>query len=113
MGTCGTKSQTEEDQLAASREIEMELKEMRREQERKIKLLLLGTGDSGKSTFAKQMRIMHKGFSKLEYEKHRVRYPLTFLLVIVDDLPRVRSLAVFSAEHPPRQLSVNDAKDIE
>jgi len=72
MGNClSFHSPKEEDQLAASREIEQELKQARRDQERKIKLLLLGTGDSGKSTFAKQLRVLHKAFSKSEYEKHR------------------------------------------
>jgi len=35
-----------------------------------MKLLLLGTGDAGKSTFAKQMKVIHKdGFTKPELEK--------------------------------------------
>jgi len=35
-----------------------------------MKLLLLGTGDAGKSTFAKQMKVIHKdGFTKVELEK--------------------------------------------
>jgi len=39
-------------------------------QAQKMKLLLLGTGDAGKSTFAKQMKVIHKdGFAKPELEK--------------------------------------------
>jgi len=37
-----------------------------------MKLLLLGTGDAGKSTFAKQMKVIHKeGFTKPELEKFK------------------------------------------
>jgi len=42
----------------------------RRSTEYKVKLLLLGTGDSGKSTFVKQMKVIHKdGFSNAEVMK--------------------------------------------
>jgi len=37
----------------------------------KVRLLLLGTGDSGKSTFCKQMKVLYKdGFTKSELEKY-------------------------------------------
>jgi len=37
-----------------------------------MKLLLLGTGDAGKSTFAKQMKVIHReGFTKPELEKFK------------------------------------------
>jgi len=46
------------------------LKDDRKNQAQKMKLLLLGTGDAGKSTFAKQMKVIHKdGFAKPELEK--------------------------------------------
>jgi GTPase SAR1 family protein len=36
-----------------------------------MRLLLLGTGDAGKSTFSKQMKVIHKsGFTKAELEKY-------------------------------------------
>lgn len=41
------------------REIERQLMKDKMELRREIKLILLGTGDSGKSTFIKQMRIIH------------------------------------------------------
>lgn len=51
--------------------IEKKLKDDRKKLANKIKLLLLGTGDSGKSTFCKQMRILYReGFSKSELEKY-------------------------------------------
>jgi len=53
-----------------SKQIESLINKERRATEAKVKLLLLGTGDSGKSTFLKQMKIIHKdGFSTSEVKK--------------------------------------------
>ena len=43
------------------------MKESKKQIEREVKLLLLGAGDSGKSTFVKQMKLLHtNGYSKEE-----------------------------------------------
>lgn len=58
-------------------EIERQIRRDRRDARRELKLLLLGTGESGKSTFIKQMRIIHgqgyseddrRGYSKLVFQ---------------------------------------------
>ncbi|RWS21550.1 heterotrimeric GTP-binding protein alpha subunit G-alpha-q-like protein [Leptotrombidium deliense] len=52
------------EQRRLNQRIESELRRNKREMRREIKLLLLGTGESGKSTFIRQMRIIHgTGFS--------------------------------------------------
>ncbi|KAE8632033.1 hypothetical protein XENTR_v10001401 [Xenopus tropicalis] len=60
-------SEEETTALTVNREIERILKLQKERSRGEIKVLLLGTGESGKSTFIKQMRIIHgAGFSEQE-----------------------------------------------
>ncbi|KAJ3195236.1 SWI SNF, matrix associated, actin dependent regulator of chromatin, sub d, member 1 [Irineochytrium annulatum] len=66
MGNCGS---TEEDRKASqvSKSIDKSIKEDERNKEFAIKLLLLGSGESGKSTVLKQFKLIHGvGFSDSE-----------------------------------------------
>jgi len=49
------------EQAKTNKEISKALKEERKVREEEIRLLLLGAGESGKSTIAKQMKIIHMG----------------------------------------------------
>jgi len=72
MGLCIQAERTESEEIAnkRSKNIDAVLHKERRATESKVKLLLLGTGDSGKSTFVKQMKVIHKdGFSNAEVMK--------------------------------------------
>eukprot|EP01091_Cochliopodium_minus_P000200 TRINITY_DN10222_c0_g1_i1.p1 TRINITY_DN10222_c0_g1~~TRINITY_DN10222_c0_g1_i1.p1 ORF type:complete len:348 (+),score=119.40 TRINITY_DN10222_c0_g1_i1:132-1175(+) len=65
MGLCGGKVVGEQD--IKNQEITKQLTNDKKKQEREIKMLLLGAGESGKSTFAKQMKLIHmKGFNNEE-----------------------------------------------
>eukprot|EP00984_Skeletonema_dohrnii_P018617 scaffold8726_cov84-Skeletonema_dohrnii-CCMP3373.AAC.2 len=67
MGCCGGASSPDEvatpspsvGASAESRTIDNQLKRMRHEEEGKIKMLLLGAGEGGKSTILKQMRLLY------------------------------------------------------
>ena len=65
--TCCCRSEDERIQAKISKEIEKDLRRNKKARRKEIKLLLLGTGESGKSTFIKQMRIIHgDGFQESE-----------------------------------------------
>ncbi|XP_051550216.1 guanine nucleotide-binding protein subunit alpha-11-like isoform X2 [Myxocyprinus asiaticus] len=58
-------SEDERNAIAIHYEIKRILAEQKKRERREIKVLLLGTGESGKTTFIKQMRIIHgKGYSE-------------------------------------------------
>ncbi|XP_028827663.1 guanine nucleotide-binding protein subunit alpha-14-like [Denticeps clupeoides] len=75
MGDCCL-SADDAESLRIHREIERQLTRDKKDSSRELKLLLLGTGESGKSTFIKQMRIIHGAGYSEEDSKHYI--PLVF-----------------------------------
>lgn len=55
------------------KQIEADIREEKDKMQRRIKILLLGCGEAGKSTFIKQMRIIHTGAPAPEEEDERRR----------------------------------------
>ena len=74
MGACGSKLTPEQrEQRARSKALERRMSIDNMSEEQKIKLLLLGAGESGKSTIFKQMRILYGDEMKDDERKNFVK----------------------------------------
>jgi len=72
MGCSESKTEETKDQEKRNKEIDRAIRKYKTDIMGEIKLLLLGTGESGKSTISKQMRILHTdGFSQAELQSYR------------------------------------------
>jgi len=60
-GTVEEPDEQTRDSVRINKQIEDELNKERKKNKNRIKILLLGCGEAGKSTFIKQMRIIHSG----------------------------------------------------
>ncbi|XP_023210029.1 guanine nucleotide-binding protein G(i) subunit alpha-like isoform X2 [Centruroides sculpturatus] len=70
---CAVSSSADKEAVERSKKIDKDLRADGERQAREAKLLLLGAGESGKSTIAKQMKIIHEsGYSKEECLKYRL-----------------------------------------
>ncbi|KAI1716189.1 g-protein alpha subunit domain-containing protein [Ditylenchus destructor] len=75
--------------------IELELRRDRAEEKRIVKILLLGSADSGKSTIAKQMRILHtNGFNETELINYRYMIHTNFIVAYHHVAKGVQSLRI-------------------
>ncbi|KAL2137249.1 hypothetical protein VTI74DRAFT_6460 [Chaetomium olivicolor] len=72
MGLCMSTSGAESESRKRSNKIDKELEEDSKRLRKECKILLLGSGESGKSTIVKQMKIIHlKGYSAEELASYR------------------------------------------
>ncbi|ELW49657.1 Guanine nucleotide-binding protein G(z) subunit alpha [Tupaia chinensis] len=97
----GCRQSSEENEAARrSRRIDRHLRSESQRQRREIKLLLLGTSNSGKSTIVKQMKIIHSGGFNLEACKE---YKPLIIYNAIDSLTRIiRALAALKIDfHNP------------
>jgi len=77
MGACGSSlSDEEKDQMKKSKAIDAENLQAFQQEQDKIKLLLLGAGESGKSTIFKQMKVLYG--SELRDEERRSITPVVY-----------------------------------
>ncbi|KAI1434529.1 G protein alpha subunit [Xylaria sp. CBS 124048] len=72
MGACMSSNKEDEEQKKRSQAIDRALDEDSKRLRRECKILLLGSGESGKSTIVKQMKIIHlRGYSEEELYNYR------------------------------------------
>lgn len=103
-----------EDDKRRHREAEKSLREAKARLAKQVKVLLLGSGDSGKSTILKQMRLIHRvPFSSQEVESYRqlvfnnLTHGLKYLIDAMEDM----ELTV-SPENEDYVQLITDAPDI-
>ncbi|KAK5851564.1 hypothetical protein PBY51_023110 [Eleginops maclovinus] len=87
-------SEDEKENFRVHKEIERQLRRDKDKSHSEVKLLLLGTGESGKSTFIKQMRIIHgsgyseadrRGFTRLVFQNI-----ITAMQALIDAMKTLR-----------------------
>src|SRR5882724_5642890 len=81
MGQClGLEYSEQRKSEMKSKEIDKQISESEKEDQNIIKILILGTGESGKSTLVKQMKIIHnEGYTKQEMMNFRVSLDILFI----------------------------------
>ncbi|CAB4069652.1 GNAI [Lepeophtheirus salmonis] len=87
-------SSLEKEAIERSKKIDQELKRDGEKASKEVKLLLLGAGESGKSTIVKQMRIIHEsGYSSedcLQYKRVVYSNTVQSLLAIISAMSKLR-----------------------
>jgi len=119
MGLCGTKLSAEQKaELERSRNIERLNNKDNKAETEIIKLLLLGAGESGKSTIFKQMKILYgenKGFSKEETEAQIsvVYNNIIVMTKIVLENAKPQGCQIGNSELAQRFLALSDEAEID
>ncbi|KAI0078538.1 heterotrimeric G protein alpha subunit 4 [Panus rudis PR-1116 ss-1] len=116
MGACMSSGGIEvtEEEKRRNREVEKTLREAKARMAHQVKVLLLGSGDSGKSTILKQMRLIHSvQFQPEEIETYRqlVFNNLTHGMKYVLDSMEDMGISISDENIPHAQL-IEDAVDI-
>ncbi|RDD46908.1 Guanine nucleotide-binding protein G(o) subunit alpha [Trichoplax sp. H2] len=108
---CGS-SAVDQKAVIANNQIEKDIREQELQAKKIIKLLLLGAAESGKSTIAKQLKIIHmEGFTKNDIEKAKPIIYSNIVHTFIQILQNMRPLKLeFNSEQ--RQADANQLFDI-
>ncbi|XP_037114563.1 guanine nucleotide-binding protein subunit alpha-14-like [Syngnathus acus] len=112
MGGCCMSSEAKERQHIND-EIEKQLKRDKKNGCRELKLLLLGTGESGKSTFIKQMRIIHGGGYSEEDKRSYAKLVYQNIYTSMQTMIRAMETLHIPFRDARQQMSANMLLDVE
>jgi len=108
MACCLSEEQKEQKRINA--EIERQLRKDKRDARRELKLLLLGTGESGKSTFIKQMRIIHgAGYSD---EDKRIFIKLVYQNIFMAMQSMIRAMDLLKIQYEDPNCLLQEKADL-
>ncbi|XP_064153135.1 guanine nucleotide-binding protein subunit alpha-14-like [Anguilla rostrata] len=111
MMACCCLSAEDRENKRINEEIERRLRQDKKDSRRELKLLLLGTGESGKSTFIKQMRIIHGSGYTDEDKRGFIR--LVFQNIFTAMQSMIRAMEALNIAYTDSQNSSNAALILE
>ncbi|CAO4376351.1 unnamed protein product [Caenorhabditis nigoni] len=105
MGLC----QSEEEKVGSqkSRAIDKEIKQNQSNDERTVKLLLLGAGECGKSTVLKQMRLLTSKTYTADELEAQAKLVFTNIVIEMDHIVKAMPSAHFNFSDPMREHDVH------
>ncbi|KAK9522816.1 hypothetical protein VZT92_019259 [Zoarces viviparus] len=112
MAGCCVSAEDKENQRI-NEEIEKQLRRDKKDSRRELKLLLLGTGESGKSTFIKQMRIIHGGGYTDEDKKSYAKLVYQNIFTSMQAMTRAMEALSISFADPQNQSHANSVLEVE
>jgi guanine nucleotide-binding protein G(q) subunit alpha len=108
---CMTEEYKEQSRI--NKEIEKQLKRDKKDARRELKLLLLGTGESGKSTFIKQMRIIHGSGYSDEDKRSFIRLVYQNIYLAMCTMTKAMDTLKIPYSNPKNQEYAMEMKDID
>ncbi|XP_022049382.1 guanine nucleotide-binding protein subunit alpha-14-like [Acanthochromis polyacanthus] len=112
MAGCCTSAEDRENQRI-NEEIEKQLRKDKKDSRRELKLLLLGTGESGKSTFIKQMRIIHGGGYTDEDKRSYAKLVFQNIYTSIQTMIRAMEALGIAYSNPQNQSHASAVLEVE
>uniref|UniRef100_H2Z1H0 Guanine nucleotide-binding protein G(Q) subunit alpha n=1 Tax=Ciona savignyi TaxID=51511 RepID=H2Z1H0_CIOSA len=94
-------------------QIERELRRNKKDARRELKLLLLGTGESGKSTFIKQMRIIHGAGYSDEDKRSHIKLVYQNIITSIQNMSAAMQTLNIAYEIPENCDHADDVREVQ